>query len=214
MSWRVRRWTILSAAAMALTGGLVVATLITGEKPGAQGYRGNLAVVASPLPEFALRDQVGRLVRSTELRGKVTLLTFLDTKCTAACPIIASQVARTLPLLTHDERAQIAVVAISVAPKVDTPANVHAFLRRNHAEGALRYLTGREAQLRPLWKAFQILSAAESGEDDTHSAPVRIYNRGGRWIATQHVGADLSPDNLAHDLRLALAANEKEDSGD
>ena len=54
MSWRVRRWTILSAAPMALTGGLVVATLITGEKPGAQGYRGNLAVVASPLPEFAL----------------------------------------------------------------------------------------------------------------------------------------------------------------
>ena len=208
MSRRARRWMIAAAAATtALAGGLVVATLTTGVKTGAQGYRGSLAVAASPMPDFALRDQDGRLVRSAELRGKVTLLTFLDSKCTAACPIIASQVARTLDLLTRDERAQLAVIAISVAPKVDTPASIHAFLRRNRAEGALRYLSGRETQLRPLWKAFQILSAAESGDDDTHSAPVRIYDRGGQWIATQHVGADLSPDNLAHDLRFALKSD-------
>lgn len=205
MSRRARRWTILAtAAAAAVAGGLVVAMLTTGNKPGAQSYRGSPATVAQPIPDFALRDQDGQLVRSGELRGKVTLLTFLDTKCTAACPIIASQVARTLDLLTRDERAQIAVIAISVAPKVDTPASIHAFLRRRRAEGALRYLSGPEAELRPLWSAFQILSSVDSGDDDTHSAPVRIYDRDARWIATQHAGADLSPDNLAHDLRLAL----------
>jgi hypothetical protein len=32
---------------------------------------------------------------------------------------------------------------------------------------------------------------------------VRIYDRDGEWVATQHAGADLSPQNLAHDLRLA-----------
>ena len=65
--------------------GGVVATRTTGHENDAPRYRGSLAVVASPQPDFALRDQDGSLVRSRELRGKVTLLTFLDTKCTAAC---------------------------------------------------------------------------------------------------------------------------------
>ncbi len=161
-------------------------------------------MVASPLPDFALHDQDGRLVRSVELRGKVTLLTFLDTQCTRACPIIAAQVARTVDRLTSDERAQVEAIAISVDPKEDTPGSIRAFLRRNRAERQLRYLSAPQSELRPVWKAAQILPSADSGDDETHSAPVRIYGRDGRWIATQHVGADLSPDNLAHDIRLAL----------
>jgi hypothetical protein len=38
-----------------------------------------------------------------------------------------------------------------------------------------------------------------------HSAPVRIFDTNGVWVATLHSGADLSAENLAHDLRLALA---------
>jgi protein SCO1/2 len=162
-------------------------------------------VVASPLPDFALRDQDGRLVRSAELRGKVTLLTFLDTQCTEACPIIASQIARTLDLLTPDERAQVAAIAISADPTGDTPASIRTFLRRNRAERHLRYLSGPEDRLRPIWEAAQVLPSIDTGDDDTHSAPVRVYGRDARWIATQHVGADLSQENLAHDIRLALS---------
>lgn len=204
---RHARTRMILAAVVATTAaaGLAVATLNTGAKTDAHGYRGSPAPVAQSMPDFVLPDQDGRLVRSADLRGKVTLLTFLDTKCTASCPIIASKVARTLDLLTLDERAQIAVIAISVAPAVDTPASVRAFLRRNRAEGALRYLSGPEAQLRPLWTTFRILSSVDSGDDDTHSAPVRIYNRGERWVATQHAGADLSLDNLAHDIRISLS---------
>ena len=61
--------------------------------------------------------------------------------------------------------------------------------------------------MRPLWERFQILSALESGEDTLHSAPVRIYDRGGVWVATLHAGADLSEANLLHDIRAALAAD-------
>jgi hypothetical protein len=37
-----------------------------------------------------------------------------------------------------------------------------------------------------------------------HSAPVRIYDREGRWRSTLHAGVDLTPANLAHDIGLAL----------
>jgi len=203
---RALRWSLAAALVLAgLAVGGVIARRTTGNENDALRYRGSPAVVASPLPDFALRDQDGRVVRAAELRGKVTLLTFLDTQCTEACPIIASQVARTLDRLDHDERSQVAAIAISADPKEDTPASIGAFLQRNRAERHLRYLSGPEAKLRPLWEAAQILPSVDTGDDDTHSAPVRIYGRDGRWIVTQHVGADLSPDNLAHDIRLALS---------
>ena len=97
-------------------------------------------------------------------------------------------------------------MAISTDPKEDTAASVRAFLRRNRALGKLHYVGGGEpeSKLRPIWKRFYILSSLESGEDTLHSAPVRIY-AGGVWGATLHAGVDLTPANLAHDVRVALA---------
>jgi hypothetical protein len=81
---------------------------------------------------------------------------------------------------------------------------VRAFLRRHRAVGEIRYLNRPQAELRRVWRAYQVVSAAETGNADTHSAPVRIYSRSARWLATQHAGADLSVANLVHDIALAL----------
>ena len=70
--------------------------------------------------------------------------------------------------------------------------------------GSLRYLVGSEAALRPVWSAFQVLPALDTGSSDIHSAPVRIYDRKGVWISTLNAGADLTPANLAHDVGVAL----------
>jgi len=52
--------------------------------------------------------------------------------------------------------------------------------------------------------AWTVARALESGQDTLQSAPVRIYNRSGTWIATLHPGADLTESRLAHDIRVAL----------
>jgi hypothetical protein len=57
-----------------------------------------------------------------------------------------------------------------------------------------------------VWNEFQVLSSLESGHDTLHSAPVRIYDRRGMWVATLHAGADLTEANLAHDIRVALGS--------
>ena len=167
-------------------------------------FRGSEPPARIPLPVFALRDYTGAVMSSASLRGKVTVLTFLDTKCKEACPIIAGQIASTAALLAPDERGQVVFVAITSDPRDDTPAAIRAFLRRHRALGTLHYLSGPVPTLRRLWHSFQILSSLESGDADTHSAPVRIYSRDGIWLATQHAGADLTPANLAHDIRVAL----------
>lgn len=170
-------------------------------------YRGSEPPARISLPQFALRDDAGRLLDTRELRGRVVVLTFLDSHCTDACPIIASQIARTLPRLRQAERRQVEAVAISTDPVTDTPAAVRTFLVRQHARGKLRYLGAGQPlrRLKTIWRAFEILASAESGQANLHSAPVRIYDRGGIWVSTLHAGADLTRANLAHDVRTALA---------
>ncbi len=189
---------------------VVVATvpLALGRQSGSDParYVGSEVPPGIELVDFALTDQAGRLVRSPDLRGRVLLLTFLDSQCTESCPVIAWTIARTLDGLEDSERRQVRAVAISTDPEEDTRGAVRAFLARNRALGRLEYLGASEpvATLRLVWRAFDVLSSLESGQDTLHSAPVRVYDRRGIWVSTLHAGADLTEENLATDIRAAL----------
>ena len=215
----MRRWIIGGVVALTtlalgtlftiavLSGTRTTASNVGALRPSSGPYRGSEPPQGIPMPKFSLRDEAGRVLDSRELRGKVVLLTFLDSRCTDACPIIASQIAQTLSHLTRAERSQVEAVAISSDPVTDTPAAVHTFLAKQHAVGNLHYLGAGQPlrRLKPVWRAFQILASAETGQHTLHSAPLRIYDRNGIWVTTLHAGADLTPTNLTHDARTALA---------
>lgn len=167
-------------------------------------YRGSEPPGTHPLPEFTLRAHDGETVRSGDLRGKVLLLTFLDSQCTESCPILALQIAEGLDRLGADEREEVVAVAISTDATEDTRESVRSFLAKQGALGELVYLTGPATEIRRLWKRFKILSSDESGSDALHSAPLRIYGRDLVWAATLHPRIDLNPENLVHDIRVAL----------
>lgn len=185
------------AAALAIPAGLLLS-----RDEGEPDFRGNRAPDGFTLPAFDLQDDSGRRVRTSDLSGKAVAVTFLDVQCTEACPIIAAQVGQALRAL-GDERAGVEALAISVDPLRDTPAGIAAFLQRYRAKGLLRYLDGTVAELRPLWKAFAVAAAHDTGNSNMHSAPVRVFDGEGRWRSTLHPGVDLTPQNLAHDLRAA-----------
>jgi protein SCO1/2 len=195
---------IAIAAAVAVAVAVPVTILAVSRPEEGVAVRGSQPPARIELPRFSLHDQQGRLVSSDALAGKALVVTFLDTKCRESCPIIADQIRQGLARLSPADRANTVALAISVQPEVDTPASVRAFLQRHRVDGALRYLVGSEAQLRPVWNAFQVLPALDTGSSDIHSAPVRIYDRAGVWISTQAAGADLTPANLAHDVGVAL----------
>jgi cytochrome oxidase Cu insertion factor (SCO1/SenC/PrrC family) len=191
-----------------VAGGLVLLLSRDDAKPiGPAGgpFRGSEPPAGFVMPAFALRDHTGVLLRSRELRGRVTLLTFLDSQCTESCPLIAGEVAGAIDALSPAERGDVVAVAISTDPREDTPRSIERFLRSRHALGRLRYLVAPASALPPLWKAFQILPSVETGNDSLHSAPVRVYGRDGTWLATLHAGADLNRRDLLHDIRAALS---------
>jgi cytochrome oxidase Cu insertion factor (SCO1/SenC/PrrC family) len=158
-------------------------------------FRGSLPPEGIELPAAAYAVAPG-------LRGKAAAVTFLDTQCTEACPIVAAQIGDAMRLL-ESEPDEIVAVAFSVDPVNDTPARIESFLERYRATEELEYVDGTVEELSPVWRGFQIVSSHETGNSNMHSAPVRVYDAAGRWRSTLHPGVDLTPANLAHDLEAA-----------
>jgi len=205
------KWIAVSVAFLAIGavtfGGLLLAARDSSNHgasaPPAGPYRGSHPPAGIRAPDFALRSYKGPLVSMREQRGKVVLLSFVDTQCTEKCPIVTSVMASAYRRLTPAQRRQVVPLLVTVEPRSDTPAHVRRFLARRNAL-AIDYLIGSVARLRPVWKAYGILPAVDSGNADVHSSDVRVFDRDGVWVTTQHAGVDLTPANLAHDAREAL----------
>jgi cytochrome oxidase Cu insertion factor (SCO1/SenC/PrrC family) len=168
-------------------------------------FRGSQPPEGLTMPEFNVELDDASFLRSAELRGRAVAVTFLDTQCTEACPIAATQIGEAMRLL-GDERDRIVALAFSVDPEHDTVRSIRAFLSRSRAEGLIRYVDASVENLRPVWSAFQIQPSVETGNSNLHSVPVRVYDSDGRWRSTLHPGVDLTAANLAHDLEAALNA--------
>jgi cytochrome oxidase Cu insertion factor (SCO1/SenC/PrrC family) len=198
-----RKVLFVATATLVVVAAASVAAVVKSEQETSLSYRGTPAPRGFRLPAFSLRSYRGGKVTSSDLRGKVVVLAFLDSKCRDACPLVASVVAKAVERLGVD-RPRVTSLALSVNPNADTPSHVRRFLAARRASGRIDYLLGNLAVLRPLWHRFQILSSFESGNDDTHSDGVRIYDRSGTWVSTLRPGLDLTQANLLHDMRLAL----------
>lgn len=207
-----RRRLILALGLLIVAGALVGALLATGRSGASQPelrggpYRGSEPPPGIRIPNVTLPSYRGGSVSLRAQQGKVVVLTFLDTKCTETCPIIAALIGRTWPLLSASERSHVRAYAVSVNPLVDTSASVRRFLAARHAVTALDWLVASVKEMRPVWHDFGVLPSTDTGNNDVHSADVRVFDRRGIWVSTLHAGVDLTPVNLVHDIRLALRA--------
>ena len=133
------------------------------------------AAGARPAPPVRLRDQHGRAVSLAELRGRVLLVTFMDSHCTTECPVEGHQLAvvqRTLPPRSRPE-----IVVVSVNP-ADTPRSVRRFARLRGWHGGWRWLMGSSAELGRVWSAYGI-EVDPTSHDIIHSAALYIVDRRG-----------------------------------
>ena len=205
------RWLPVGVATAILLVGVLAAAVVVrsrSSEPTSQPrslYRGSIPPAGIRAADFALRDYRGAIVRMHTLRGRVAVVSFVDSKCTESCPIVTAVIARAIRQLPRKVRREVVGLLITVDPEVDTPRNVERFLAARRARG-LHYLTGSVSTLRPVWKAYGILPAIDTRNPDFHSSDVRIFNRDGIWVSTQHAGVDLTARNLDHDISVALRA--------
>jgi protein SCO1/2 len=150
---------------------------------------------------FTLSDQEGHPFSLGSTRGRVVALTFVHSKCTSTCPVTLQTIRGALDDI-GGARADVDVLAVSVDPEADTRRSVRSFLRKQRADGFVRYLTGSRERLEPIWKAYGIQPQGDGQED--HSAFVILIDRNG----FQRVGEPAhtaTADTLANDLRVLVS---------
>jgi protein SCO1/2 len=188
-----------------LVAALVVAAAATAASASARAPRDTFAgaTIEQPaaLPDFALRDQNGRLVELAGQHGKLVLLTFLYTHCPDVCPLTAQNLSLAVGSLGKAGR-DVRVLAVSVDPAGDTPKSVRRFVRDHRLSPQFHYLTGTGAQLSPIWHAYDVTAVRNPGDDVDHTLYVLLVDRTGKGRVIYDATA--RPATIAHDLRLLL----------
>ncbi|MCW2968499.1 MAG: hypothetical protein JWM71_2271, partial [Solirubrobacteraceae bacterium] len=172
------RGTLLAGVVLCLVGaGIALAAAFSGHSA---HHTRSQALIGPRMPahlaaaDFVLHDQNGRPLRMASTRGRVVVMTFLHSECHSTCPVTAQTIRGALNDIGARRRG-VDALAITVAPKEDTPRHVRRFLALQHV-GFLHYLTGPAAAVRAVWKRYGIHPLTH-GED--HTAFVFLIDRRG-----------------------------------
>jgi protein SCO1/2 len=144
---------------------------------------------------FALTDERGQPFTDEALRGHVTLVSFLFTRCDTICPVTTMKMER-LQEKTFDARAHIKLASFSVDPAYDTPARLAEYAQRYHAEPERwRFVTGPVDKVKALVEGPLMNSMAREGVSASGAPQI------------SHSGFFLLVDGTAH-IRGAYDSND------
>ncbi|MGI9086666.1 MAG: SCO family protein [Chthoniobacterales bacterium] len=130
------------------------------------------------VPEFRLTNQNGEPFGSAELKGKIWIADFVFTSCRGPCPLISSRISELQKPL---ENSDVHLVSFTVDPQTDTPAVLHDYAARLHAQpGRWDFLTGPVKTIYELTsKGFKLAVSDGAGEEDVpvHSTRAVLVDR-------------------------------------
>lgn len=172
---------------------LVAGILYLIRKPSFHG-----AVIDPPMPaaRIELADFRGHPFSLDSLRGKVVILYFGYTNCTAECPLTMAH----LKLATESlgsQAANVKVVMISTDPARDTTNAMKSFL--GAFDPRFIGLVGTPDQLANVWKYYGV-TVDDGGE--THGYFTYLIDPAGNFRET--FLPDSSPADIASEVRLLL----------
>jgi protein SCO1/2 len=74
--------------------------------------------VLGKVPEFTFTERSGEPFGSDDLKGKITVMDFIFTRCPGVCPIMADKMSRLYELFS--KHPQVQFVSVSVDPEYDS----------------------------------------------------------------------------------------------
>jgi protein SCO1/2 len=154
-------------------------------------------------PDFTLPGSNGAELKLSAYRGKVVLLGFGFTSCTAVCPITLGTLAQVHKKLGAQAN-ELQVIYITVDPERDDAPRLKKYLTAFNPTFVGG--TGTDAQLAAVRKDFGIAAEKVAGPDGsyTHSSFIYLIDREGRLRALMPFGH--LADDYVHDVRILLAS--------
>ena len=131
-----------------------------------------------PAPDFKLVNQFGQPMSLSQFRGKVVMLTFADSECTTVCPLTTQSMVLAKELLGK-AGSSVQLLGVDANPDAIKVSNVLAYSRVHNMTNQWDFVTGTQAQLKSVWKDYDIAVQIESGQID-HTPALYLINQQGR----------------------------------
>ena len=160
------------------------------------------AAVNVKAPDFVLMNQDNQRFESSRLRGKVIVLNFIFTTCTDVCPIFTANLAALQRKLNDRYGADLFFVSITTDPEIDSAKVLKGYAGRYRADlKNWAFLTGSEADLKPVWTAFGIRVINKGRGLVQHTSLTTVIDQGGirraNYLGEKWQLKDLERDVLA-----------------
>jgi cytochrome oxidase Cu insertion factor (SCO1/SenC/PrrC family) len=177
---------------LALLVPLITAVPVAAQDHGAHHHPASAPAPAAPaipaperigglkIPDVPLLDQEGRPVHfySDLVRGRVVVVNFVFTSCTAICPPMGAVFGELRKQLGARAGRDVHLISVSVDPANDTPARMKEWSARFGAGPGWTLVTGPRAEVTKLLKAFGVFAA----NINDHSPLVLLGNDArGEW---------------------------------
>jgi protein SCO1 len=154
--------------------------------------------VGAPLPQLSLIDERGHTFTTASLRGNATVIGFIYTRCTDACPLITQR----FVMLNHDLGfGPYRLLEVTIDPAYDTPPVLAAYARKQKVSGGRFSLaTGNPDAIDRFVRAAGV-GVIDGGHGDLiHNARLLVVSPDGRLNAVVEQIA-WNPQTIAAQLR-------------
>jgi cytochrome oxidase Cu insertion factor (SCO1/SenC/PrrC family) len=160
-----------------------------------ESYQGT--ELSGEAPDFQLTDQNGSLIKLSNFRGKVVVLTFMDAICTDTCPLTAAQFRQAYSQFDQDEVREVAFIGVNVNVEANKVSDVAEITKTWHLEEipSWHFLTGNQEELAAVWKAYGVaVVPMVDGNEIMHTPGVFLIDPSGqkRWYISTPDSTDLT----------------------
>ncbi len=160
-----------------------------------ESYQGT--ELSGEAPDFQLTDQNGSEKNLSDFRGKLVVLTFMDSKCKDTCPLTAAQFRQTYRQLDQTEASQVAFIGVNVNAEANKVTDVAEITKTWHLEEipSWHFLTGDREDLAAIWKTYGVaVSPSADGKEIMHTPGVFLIDPSGqkRWYISTPFSTDLT----------------------
>ena len=165
-----------------------------------------LAVI-QPAPEFTLTTQAGNKLSSSDLKGKIVLVSFIFTTCNGTCPATTHRIGRIQEELKSRglfKDDHVRLLSITLDPARDTPEVLRGYMKLYDVDpDHWTFLTGPPDAVSAVIRDWNMwVKSAANGQLD-HPSRIFLVDQQGRIREIYNL-AFLKPKWVAKDVELLL----------
>jgi cytochrome oxidase Cu insertion factor (SCO1/SenC/PrrC family) len=118
-----------------------------------------------PAPDIKLVNQFGQPMSLSQFRGRVIILAFSDSECTTVCPLTTESMVLAKEMLGKAGNS-VQLLGVDANPDATKVSDVMSYSQVHGMVNQWDFLTGSDAQLKAVWRAYDIAVQIQAGQID------------------------------------------------